>query len=292
MPDWLQLYLVFWALRALEHVQWRPAEAILFEGRRSGRFRMRPAPSGTEDLGASVVVTNPFRFLSLSFRSGSPAGALDVREVSRLLKRLDSVSGRVFRAQAALSIHLFIIVPIVWTTVGLARSWIYLAAGVLVLHVATILALHGALRRIGATSAGDRWQRLLPFLLSPPAATEAMLGLTKDLLRGFHPVAVAAVLCDESAFREIAIRSLRRTAFPAAPEGEQAMTVPEGEARTLELRTVIAARLGAPEFEIPEPRRTSLSARWYCPRCLAEYSSFAGSCADCGGVSLKAYEGP
>lgn len=289
MPDWLQLYAILWALRALEHLQWRPAGTVLFEGRSPGRFRTRPMPSGSTETSA-IVLTNPFRFLGRVFRSGPVAASLDVRRVSALLARLDSISGRVLRAEAALSLHLFVIIPAVWATMGLARSWPYLAGGVVILHAATIAALHDALGRMGVTGRGDRWQRLMPFLLSPPAATEAMLGLTKELLRESHPVAIAAVLCDETAFREIAIRSLRHAQFPGVDPGAGGTAAAQVES-VIELRSVIAARLGVADVALPDPPRTSACALWYCPRCLAEYSSFAASCTDCEGVALKAFDG-
>jgi hypothetical protein len=117
-----------------------------------------------------------------------------------------------------------------------------------------------------------------------------MLGLTKELLRGSHPVAIAAVLCDETAFREIAIRSLRRAQFPRVDPNVEGTAAARAE-RVIELRSVIAARLGIVDVALPDPPRTSACALWYCPRCLAEYSSLAASCTDCEGVALKAFDG-
>jgi len=296
MPDWLSLYLVLWGLRVLEHIHVRPSGSIVFSSDGSGRCRPRPTPPPSERDASALVFANPFRLFGERYVSGAPEiGRLAATDASGVLSAYRSSVRPLHRAQLALALHLFVVVPVVWATVGITRSWPYMLGGMIALHVLTVVIFEGVAQTLDPRPRGGRWGRLLSLALSPPAATSAHLVLSKPLLREYHPVDVAALLCDEDDFRVLAGHYLRRAVFPMRAAGgvggQAALASQDTQTRREELERVIAERLGSVDGLLASPPRRSNGARSYCPRCLTEYTRPAGECTDCEGVGLRAFAG-
>ncbi len=282
-PEWGSLYLVFCWLRGVEYITWRPAGTVVFRG--GGPGCSAAPPHGESDRG--FVLGNAFRLFQDIFVSGTAlTGSLDAALLQRRLDLYNESAKPLFRAEGALVIHLFVVVPLVWSTVGIAVAWPYLLAGLLVMHLCVLITFFRAHRHVFESSRGDRWSAAMPFLLAPPMATAAHMALTKPMARGLHPVAAAFPLCDDESFRELALDYVRRAEFPLSdpdPENPSETPAPMRGA----LRSLAERRLGP--IELDAPQRESETARTYCPRCLAEYSDESGTCADCAGVALKGF---
>jgi hypothetical protein len=244
-----------------------------------------------------VTFGNPLDPLAGTFGAG--AGTLsgdDLPEVRRLLATYESVSGPLLRAEFALGMHLFVVVPSVWALVGIATTWIYLLGGILVLQILTIVEFRAAFRIVTGVRDSSWWWKALPLLLAPPAATAAHLALTKPLFSGHHPVAVAAELCSDDDFRRLALARLRRLEYPleserlAAPVSPGELDGPGSRAHQIDIvRRIVAERLGHEAARLADPARRSPAAESYCPRCLEEYAASQEVCSDCPGVVLKRF---
>lgn len=298
MQDWISVYFVLWVLRSLEYLHVGRSGAVVFRGRGNGRCSASPPAPKLEGTGPTLFIGHPFDPFSGAYVSGTGHSAgFDVPEIMRLLSRYEGASKPLLRAEVSLAAHLFVVVPVVWAVVGIAHSWVYLLGGTLVLQAITIVEFGRAYRAMAeASGAGWIW-KALPLLLSPPAATAGHPTLTKPLLAGYHPAAVAAVLCSEERFRAIAIPHLRWIEFPSKQDGADRQG--EGESpearearrnRIQSLRRIIAERLGGEAAALAAPPRRAAAAVSYCPRCLSEYSVLQESCADCPGVALKPFE--
>jgi len=285
MPEWFSFYLVLWWLRGFEYMSWRQAGAVVFHGPPGPGCT--PVPRGGVDAmeRAGLAVGNPLNLLGGVFQSGTArAGSLSPTELETRLSAYQLRVRPLLRAEIALSLHLFVILPVVWTLVGITRSWPYLLGGLVVLHVVTVVAFLRAYR--GVLGHEDRWAAVLPLIIAPPIATAGHVALTKRLAGQTHPVAAAFLLCDDDAFRDVAAPYLRRVEFPAG-DGAGPGDTPPG--RRAELRELIAKRLGGIDSLLEEPARRSEGALAYCPRCLSEYAGAADVCSDCEGVALKRF---
>lgn len=285
MAEWLPLYAVFWILRVIEHLHWRPAGSAVFLTSGTRHCRALPSPMGGAQTRGSFVAGNPLDFLGAAFISGTESGGnLDVAPAAERVSTCRRVIAQPMRAECILAVHLYAVVPLVWGLIGIVRSWPYLLGGTVVLQALTVIAFYRAHRTLYSSDRSERWWKVLPLLLAPPAATASHLVLTKELLRDVHPLAAASALCDEDHFRELAIPYLRRSEFPI--DGSEAL-----EPRRRAIRGIVADRLGPIEELIAEPARRTEEARSYCPRCLSEYSESVGRCVECPGVELRAFAG-
>ncbi|HEX4932517.1 MAG TPA: hypothetical protein VFV33_05005, partial [Gemmatimonadaceae bacterium] len=177
---------------------------------------------------------------------------------------------------------------------GITRTWPYLLTGALILHVLTLVSFARAYASLAAPGDESWWWKVLPFALSPPAATAAHLALTKPLLLRYHPIEVADSLCQDESFRGFALSEWRRIGFTQAPamEGvspDAAVEGPERRERQA-LQELIEARLGSDALSHLPPPGRSPGARSYCPRCHAQYIMRSGDCTDCVGVPLRPYD--
>ena len=285
LPEWFSLYLVLWWLRCFEYMSWRQAGAVVFHGPPGPGCTPVPR-GGVDEVGrGGLTVGNPLQPFRGVFQSGSARdGRLSRAELEARLSTYRERVRPLLRAELALSLHLFIALPVVWTLVGITHAWPYLLGGLLLLHVITVITFMRTYQAVLGRE--DRWTAVIPLLLAPPIATAGHVALTKRLAGQTHPVAAAILLCDDAAFRDVAAPYLRRVEFPAGGGESPADTPPE---RAAELRELVMKRLGSIDVLLVAPARRSDTAQAYCPRCLSEYAGDADVCSDCEGVTLKRF---
>lgn len=179
---------------------------------------------------------------------------------------------------------LFLIVPMAFFRFGSRALW-PMAGGVV---TTSIFIAWRSVRLHKLFSPGDgegRFKSVFSTVLSPIYAIRAEDAVARDLLAGFHPVAVAGVMCSQKELEAFAGEQLRINKFSshgASWYGEQlqlALT------RMLEKKGVEVRRL------LAEPEREA-GCVVYCPRCRAQYTKAREDCADCGYGELLAYEAP
>jgi hypothetical protein len=179
---------------------------------------------------------------------------------------------------------LFLIVPMAFFRFGSRALWAMVGA---VLATSIFIAWRSVrLHKYFFPGDGEgRFKSVFSTVLSPIYAIRAEDALARDLLAGFHPVAVAGVMCSQKELEAFAGEQLRINKF--SPRGaswygdqlESALT------RMLEKKGVDAKRLvAAPEREA--------GCVVYCPRCHAQYTKAREDCADCGYGELLAFETP
>jgi hypothetical protein len=171
-------------------------------------------------------------------------------------------------------------------------SWFGLLAGLLLLTTTTAILFRRAHKELYPLAEDERFTHFLTILLSPATTIRAYDVLSRPLLEKFHPLAIAKVFCSETDFREFGRRILRELRHPALPVCAR----PEAAAQAAERywRTSLQQRIeeflrksGAdPEELLRPPAPADESSRSFCPRCLSQFTTTEGSCADCGGLAL------
>lgn len=179
-------------------------------------------------------------------------------------------------------VFFFGIAPLEIRLLGLGRSWPFLVAYLVTGLVCTSWAFFQAHRVIYPGQKEERWQHALTFTLSPFSAMRANDVLLRDLLCGFHPLAVAHVLLSEEEFRIQAERELRGLKYRGG-----AARPNEGMQAALEA-FIYSVGLSVDDLLKPPPRQSPRS-RAYCPLCLSQFVVGEGECPDCTGVTLQRY---
>jgi hypothetical protein len=145
---------------------------------------------------------------------------------------------------------------------------------VLLVLLAAIVALgYGMMRGLGRPR-GAAVRSLAGFVLFPPGCAHLSALLGRPLLAGFAPLAVAAALLPEEAFRELAREGLRRLASEREARPFAAVELDAAQ------RVVRARGLRVEEVLRP-PAAADPAAASYCPLCSEQYRHGFDSCAEC-----------
>ncbi len=287
---------------------------------RSGRLLAWPEAAGTRAESRRVLVGR-----TLLVAVGSEALA---RQIARLLVRLaaldpaqrereidvslsralDEVAAHervtAWRAQArklrwpaiATFLLLFVALPVVGATLGLAYAWPWLLGALVLLQVWTGLSFARAHRALNPLERGERVSRTVSVSLSPVEALRTAEILGRDLLAGFHPFAAGAVLLGRTEFELFAERVLRDALHPippACPSDDPVAVAVERAARERLVRrlTEAARRLGLQEDLATCAPTGDADELTYCPRCLRTYLLTTGACSECWDVPLAPLPG-
>ncbi len=168
-------------------------------------------------------------------------------------------------------------------------AWPAVLAVVVAAWVHLLVETWAAHRALHPDGGPDRALKLLLLALSPGGAARARSMVARDLLIGFHPLAVARALLSASGFEAVAgpmWRDLRNPlGGPGPPELEDARLALLDAHR----RLLGEAGVNVSQLEAPPEREGSLA---YCPRCHAQYERADGDCEDCPGVARRRFEEP
>lgn len=177
---------------------------------------------------------------------------------------------------------LFLIVPMSFFRFGSKALWPMAGA---VLATSVFIAWR-SVRLHKYFFAGDgegRFKSVFSTVLSPIYAIRAEDAVARDLLAGFHPVAVAGVMCSKKDLEAFAGEQLRANKFSSRGTGWYGDQLQLALTRMLEKKGIDARRLlAAPEREA--------GCVLYCPQCRAQYTKAREGCADCGYGELLAFK--
>jgi hypothetical protein len=178
---------------------------------------------------------------------------------------------------------LFMIVPTAFFRFGSRALWPMLAA---VIAVSIFIAWRSwRLHKSFFPGDGDaRFKSVFSTVLSPIYAIRAGDALARDLLAGFHPVAVAGVVCRQQEFEAFAGEQFRANKFSPWGASWYREQLELALARMLQKKGVDVKRL------LAAPKRDGKCVM-YCPRCRAQYTKTRGDCSDCGYRELLEFEG-
>jgi hypothetical protein len=224
------------------------------------------------------------------FRNQFDTGAIDRRwqEFQKRTAGIQLLANSVFA-------HLFLVSPIVLQYWSLRRCWPMLVVVLFALTIATAILFRRAHKHFYPEATEDRFSHFLTILLAPATTIRANDVLSRPLLEGFHPLAIARVLGSDQEFREFAGQMVREVSYPALPlwPGDDPVAqAAERQSRTLLLKILEAFLKNNgldPRNLVQSPARADATSQSYCPRCLAQFTIPEGACADCGGIELARF---
>lgn len=192
-----------------------------------------------------------------------------------------------------LFLYLFVLSPALLAFFSLSLLWpiMLTALGMLVLTIA--VEFHAIHTRLWPADTGDRRSALTRICFYPPIAIRANDFLAHRACAQYHPLAVAALLCDTPAYERFARQTVRQLHYPLVTDAPDP-TVRATEtwfrgAQAASMCRVLAARGRDLKEYLQPPPHTGASSLAYCPRCEAEYTVLSGTCSDCPGIALLPY---
>jgi hypothetical protein len=217
-------------------------------------------------------------------------GSFDLGGIERRWKQFRT-EARPLRVLAnALFAYLFIFGPVLISTVGLRQCWVGLVIGLAALTLSISLLFRKLHQKFYPLADDERFTHFIIVLLSPATAIRALDVLSRPVLETFHPLALAKVFGREQQFTDLAgsmLRELRHPALPVCPREEASAQKAERYSRELLLK-VVERFLKENGLDLTHLMRSPTpideSCRSYCPRCLAQFTTDKGVCADCGGL--------
>jgi len=199
-------------------------------------------------------------------------------------ERLESFSRKAIWLELAANLQfcvLFTTTPLAFYRFGGKALWPTLAA-VLAISIFITWQFWRLHRKFFPADGEARFKSLFSILLSPINAIRASDSLALDLFAGFHPVAVAQVVCRRAEFEGFAVEQLRAIKFSHSGEGGYADQVQHSLEALLQKAGLEPKHL----LEAPKREENCIS---YCPRCLAQYTKAREDCADCGFGPLQVF---
>lgn len=220
-------------------------------------------------------------------------GAFDVEEAG---KKLSAIGERGFGLRVlcnAQFAYLFIVAPALVWSYGVLQVIIPIAVGMW-LMAAVVAGVCWRLHKSMYPRAGEeRVGAAAKMVLCPPLAVRATDILASQLLAGYHPLAVAHLLCGRRDFERLAKQVLLDLRYPMAlePVEEVGGATEEWYRETLrEISEQFVAAHGVDTADLLKPpSQQDTSSGSFCPRCHAEYAMAAGECSDCPGVHRVAF---
>jgi len=215
---------------------------------------------------------------------------LDTRKIEKRLRRFRQFSRGVRLNANFLFIYLFVIAPLLVRFSHIGILWPFLLAMLLGLMAITAVEFYRVHKLFYPEEKEGRWSIILPVVLSPVAAVRACDSLWNGLFHGFHPVAVARVLCSDEEFEVFAARYLREMQYPLptvlALENETQRYFRERSTKVL--GAMLAAHKKLEKITRP-PQPESTQSAMYCPRCWSQYHSEIRVCRDCADLPLERF---
>lgn len=207
-------------------------------------------------------------------------------------------SSAVRRLTNVLFVYLFVLVPVLFRFVAFDLLWVVLLVGLLALMTATALKFRLLHKSFYPAAEDERFTHFFTVLLAPATTLRACDMLSKPLLQEYHPLAIARVLCAEPQFRELArqvVREIRHPGLPVCPSAEPLARGTEAQGRAA-LLSAVEKFLKQSGIELESlcqaPVAVDAMSLSYCPRCLAQFTTKAGLCSDCGGRELVSFAEP
>lgn len=214
----------------------------------------------------------------------------DMEAIAHRRTQCEQAVGMLRPACSALLILIFLVSPCVVILCGFFRTWPVLLAAVFGNSLLIAFLFWEAHSRIYPSLTASRITLAVTLFLSPPAAIRAEDLIIRDGFCRWHPLAIAALLCDEATLKKMAAAIFRDTVFIKTTD--PTFDFDSGDnwrATSLYHLEQFIGRLGMSRKKLLRaPVRQSPKCSRYCPRCLAQYTGGFKLCSDCG-VELSAF---
>lgn len=186
---------------------------------------------------------------------------------------------------------LLVVFALGWLLRGLALDniWLPFVVSLIGVNVIATALFFRAHRRLFPDAFEERIQHTAMMAVFPLATIPAPTLLSRALLEGFHPLAVAACLARRSEFEALARRQLRRVGvwLGKVPEGHRPyfQQLDRADIAFLREQKVDVEKLLAP------PAANDPDCRSFCPRCEGQFVFVSGHCAACGSIPVEPVAG-
>ncbi len=221
--------------------------------------------------------------------------AMDTKGIATLVESLRMRTKHVRLLANILFVHVFVVAPVLITLVGIQATWLGLVIVMFALTLSIATLFHRAHREFYPKATDDRFTYTLTTALAVATSLRAHDIVSRPLLENFHPLAVAKVLLDETAFRSFARiihLDLRHPALPVCPNSQPHAAATENFFRnaSLEITEAWLKENGVEPDELCRaPKPLDETCRAYCPRCEEQFTTAEQPCADCGGIELVGF---
>jgi hypothetical protein len=215
-----------------------------------------------------------------------------IDEASMVLHKVHDLTKPIRSMCCFLFIFLFVASPIIVTTLGLLRTIIPVAVGMILFAVQISLMFYRAHKALYPREISERWENLIKMIVCPPVAIRAVDVITKHALSEYSPV-VLGDLFSGSAAQQFVRRFILDLQHPLAYEAPNATS-----------QEIIAWAAGAQltscfeyltrwssltEEEVLAPPQRDGNSISYCPRCGGQFLVRSDGCPDCPGVGLREF---
>lgn len=179
-------------------------------------------------------------------------------------------------------VFLFVLLPLGFYWLGTVIWWRALLI-VLVLSLTITLEFWTLHKLLFPSAKEQRFKTAAVTVLSPVAAIRACDVAARDLLAGYHPLAVAVAILPADDFRRFAGEQLRLCRFGDYLDKQYQAGLLKAMEQAIRQNKLNPQDL----LRAPEPEEGCVV---YCPRCLAQYNKTRDECADCGFEKLAAFD--
>jgi hypothetical protein len=219
--------------------------------------------------------------------------SLDLKSLKKTREAFGHSTKFLRTASLILTVFLLVLCPVtIWQFGWLPALWFILPSLLLQtgLITANLRRLH---RGLYPTADDDRFRLTLLCLLAPLVSMRAPAVLSRSLLEGFHPLAVAAHLLGKESFTPLARgwwHDLSHPILPAAPADVAAAKIVDSFRdlqRDAVKRFLAGQGIAGDDLLKPSPRTDPSHAK-VCPRCETQFTAAATQCRECGGIVLVA----
>ncbi len=291
MTELGSLYVTLCVLYLVQCLHWVEDDTVVF--RRDFRRLWHHFPSGLAfaAFGKKVVVGHVLpwagQVVVISTRKFYPSAvgngreSIDIASARTRIHAFNHAVRPLALLAAVLSGYILVVIPLLFSSGMVTAKWPYLLAVVATLEVGIVVSYWRVQRTFFPADKEHRWTSMISLILYLPAAMRAEDLLTTQLLKDFHPVAAANVLCPERGFQGYAEAALRRSVYPLSTE-DQPMMKASAELQAALLRVIQVEA----DTLLGSPSRSGPDCVSYCPRCKCQFTRDQGDCADCAGVAL------
>lgn len=179
-------------------------------------------------------------------------------------------------------VFLFVLLPLGFYRFGTMIWWRALLI-VLVFSITITLEFWTLHKLLFPAAKEQRFKTAAITSLSPVAAIRACDVVARDLLAGYHPLAVAGAILPAEEFRRFAGEQLRLCRFGDYLDKQYQAGLQKAMEQAIRKNKLNPQELLRP----PQPETGCVV---FCPRCLAQYTKSREECSDCGYETLASFE--
>ena len=220
----------------------------------------------------------------------------DGLDVQRTRESIASIRSTLFPVRLAcnmLFVYVLVYCPIVIWQQGLSATWKMLLVALVPLWMLCVWMFYGAHRSLYPGEVGERVKRTLIIGVTPLSAIRAGDVLSRHALANDHPLAVSAVLQDDTTHRRLAAQVyadlLHPTQVDTEPDAHEVEAWLRDRIFEATQRCLATAGIEPADLALP-PQPEHISSQTYCPRCQTQCEQAEGDCPLCPGVPLVAFD--